>query len=358
MTKIPPEAQPGYDPTIAAMELKIAEIGNAEPPRGYLGAYQIGRECQRELWYSFRWCATVDFDGATHRRFIDGHRDEALMADRLNLVDGVELHPVDPRTGKQFEFNSLGGHFQGHMDGAIKGILQAPNTWHVWEHKTTELQKQLSKAIDNDGEKAALKKWSATYYGQAQTYMHYFGMSRHYLTANSPGGRTTVSVRTDYSRCDAELIMVKAERIIRSDKPLPKLSEKPEFYICKMCDFAQACHKKAISNINCRTCCHATPEIDDSSTPRWTCARFSVDIPLDRQRVGCIDHRFIPALLPFDQVDASAADNWIEYQNGDNRFRNGGVGDYSSAEISKSAIELLGHPEIVAVKINFDAKVI
>lgn len=325
------------DPTLEAVNAAIEAQGNREPHRPYLGMSEIGRSCDRALWYGFRWCSSKAFDAATLRRFDDGHRTEDLEADRLRLVDGVELLTIDPRTGRQFGFADHGGHFRGHMDGSIRGLLQAPKTWHVWEAKATDDKKQaaLLKAKQEHGEKAALAAWDPVYHAQAVLYMHYSGMNRHYLTCASAGGRRTVSCRTNADAKRAKELKARALRVIQADAPLARVSDRPDWYECKWCSHHAICHGDQLPEISCRTCVHATPELDGDG--RWSCARFGCDLSVKTQRHGdqCPEHRYIPALIPFaEAVDADDGANWIEYVYGEgDTFRNGGPGGLSSAEM-------------------------
>lgn len=338
------------DPTLAAVDAAVERIAATEQARPYLGASAIGRECERQLWYGFRWCARETFKADTLYRFEDGHRTEYLRAARLRLVPGIELHTIDG-TGRQFGVSYAAGHFRGHLDGAIRGLVQAPVTWHVWEGKAVGEDKQAKlaklKAVD---EKSALEQWDPVYYAQAQVYMQLTGMTRHYLTADSPGGRTCVSVRTDHSPTYAPQLLVKAERIIFSAEPRPKLSSDPSFYQCKWCPAQQVCHGRKLPPVNCRTCLHATPE--DDGDGRWTCALRKVDLTVEQQRAGCHGHRYIPALISWARpVDASTAANWVEYRTDAGAvFRNGDPGQdcYSSAELRDLDPDQLRAPAAVA----------
>lgn len=290
------------DPTLAAVDAAIEATENRKSPREYLGMSSIGRECEREAWYGWRWVKQVKFSALSLKRFADGHHGEALQAKRLRLVEGVTLITDDPESGRQIGFSDLNGHFKGHADGAILGLIQAPKTWHIWEHKQVDQTKQnkLVKLAHELGEKNALEKWNATYYAQAILYLHYSGMERHYLTCSTPGGRHTVSVRTEPNPVAAQRLILKAERVINAATPLAKLSDDPDYFVCKMCDFAGVCHGVELAERNCRTCLHASP-IDDG---KWHCAANDILLSRRNQRAGCMQtHRYIPALVAGEQVD-------------------------------------------------------
>lgn len=323
------------DPTLQAVDAAL-EASVERRPRRYLGMSEIGHPCRRRLWYRFRWCWFDSFDASTLKRFEDGHDQEAKQARRLRLVDGLTLHIVDPVTGEQFDVSDHGGHFQGHLDGAIQGLLQAPKAWHVWEHKSTDEKNatKLDKLKGEKGEKDALESWNETYHAQAQCYMHYTGMERHYLTCSTPGGRRTTSARTNYEPETASVLSGKALSIILAPEPLERLSEKPEYYLCKWCEQAPVCHHGKVPEVSCRTCAHATPELDGDG--RWSCARHRKDLTTDEQKAGCSDHVLIPALVPLEMVDASAERNTVTYQiPGTKLTIENGTGENSSEELRR-----------------------
>ena len=51
--------------------------------------------------------------------------------------------------------------------------------------------------------------------------------------------------------------MKRAQGIIASDKPPPRMNEDPTFYLCKWCDYQQHCHYDAAPEITCRSCSHS-----------------------------------------------------------------------------------------------------
>lgn len=278
------------DPTLAAVD-EALEKAQDTTPRPYLGASQVGEPCARKLWYSFRWAKRPQFTAKTLKCFEDGHLGEDLQARRLRMVPTIQLSTHNPE-GEQWGISDHEGHFKGHCDGFIKGLKQAPVTPHVWEHKVCNEKKfaQLGKLKREKGEKEALLHWDEVYYAQAQVYMLKFELSRHYLTCSTPGGRETVSVRTELNRDAANGYLQRAKSIIVSDAPPVRISEQATDYRCKMCDYHSICHDITPMSINCRTCIHSYPD----SGARWSCNKHG-DLGIEKQREGCPDYQGIDA---------------------------------------------------------------
>lgn len=319
---MPPIPANIIEPTLAAMNEQIAKKAKREVRRLYLGMSSIGRECSREQWYNFRWVGRVEFGATTLKNFEDGHRTEDLYAERLRSIPGVTLITADPVTGRQIGFSDFGGHYRGHMDGHIEGILQSPKTPHVWEHKATNTKKfnLLKKLCAELGEKRALMAWDFTYWAQQISYLDFGGYSRSYLTASTPGGRDDTSVRTDADPKSASLLRDKAEKIIFSDEPPAKISEKAEYYQCKWCDWSEYCHQGKAADRNCRTCMHSTVRREGG----WMCAKYQADLNADAQAQGCSSHRYNPYLVPGEVVDGSTDENWMEYDINGTEWRDNG----------------------------------
>lgn len=302
------------DPTLDAVDRAIEEAEAGKAPRHYLGMSGVGHPCERKPWLDWRWITNIRHKADALKRFHDGHEGEALQVKRLRMVPGVELHVIDTETGRQFGFDDHDGHFRGHMDGAILGILQAPKTWHVYEHKQTSEKKQaeLAKLKADKGEKSALEAWDQVYYAQAVLYMHYSGMKRHYLTCASPGGRHTISVRTNENPEHAMRLIARAGRMIASHNPPPRISDNAEWWQCRLCDHRAFCHDGVIERRNCRTCLHSTPVADG----QWHCGRHDAIRNLNQQLAGCEDHLFLPGLIPAEQIDATGESVTYRYPDG------------------------------------------
>lgn len=231
------------DPTLAAIDQILIAKNEAEPKRNYLGASSIGDPCSRKLWYRLHTDYKESFDAPTLRRFNDGHRTEDVMAEHLRLVPGIELYTYKDN-GRQYGFkdDTLGPKtFSGHYDGIIRGLIQAPKTWHIWEHKAVNEKKfEKAKQLRNDDEKSALSKWDKVYYAQAVINMYKEGLNRHYMTISTPGMRDYTSFRTEEDPVFAEALINKARRIINAKEP-PERIGGPDWYECKWCSFYDIC---------------------------------------------------------------------------------------------------------------------
>ena len=295
--------------------------------RPHLGASLIGRECARALWYTFRWAGSEKIEGRVLRLFERGQREESVFVANLRAI-GATVYELDPRTGGQFRFADVGGHMGGSMDASALGVPEAPNTWHCCEFKTHNAKS--FKDLEGKGVAVAKPEHAA----QCQVYMHWSGMTRALYLAVNKDTDELYSERLHYDKAQAEALIEKARRIILADNPPARLSERPDWYVCKWCQFSSICHEGALPKVNCRTCAHATSELDGEA--RWSCYALKCDLPVAVQRLGseCPKHVFIPALVPWPQADASEAEGWIEYAKPDGTTVRNGPGGVASADLS------------------------
>lgn len=286
-----------FDLTLSLIDQELEKLEKLKAPRNYLGMSQIGEECWRKLFYSFRGVKNREILVSGIRAIEDGFLQEDVMAERLRLLPFIELHTVDPKNSKeQIGFQMLLGHFRGHCDGMIKGVREAPLTWHVWENKTVNEKKykKLDDLRKDKGEKVALEEWDEIYFAQAQIYMYCSHTTRHFLTVETPGGRNYLSVRTEYQKTKAENIIDKAKSIIFDNWSKPaRISDKPEFYKCKWCDYSNICHDGDFPLVNCKTCRYSEP-INDG---KRKCLSKDEIILESNYYSPCKDHVYNPALL-------------------------------------------------------------
>ncbi|GGA05918.1 oxidoreductase [Dyella caseinilytica] len=338
-----------------------------------LGASQIGNDCERRLFYSFRWAAVEQFEGRMLRLFNRGHREEQVFTDELRGI-GCTVHDLDPATGEQFTFTGCGGHLVAKIDGVAVGIPEAPKTWHNVSYKTSG-EKSFAKLAGKSDDR---KKYRANpsvmmipgdgvavakpeHVDQNQVEMHLSNLTRTLYLAVCKDDDSLHAERIDYSPAEGTRLVAKAERVIFAEAPPEGISSDPSFYKCKICPMTSVCHTAQLPRVSCRTCLHSTPEREGDG--RWSCAKWGQDIPHEHQADGCPAHRYIPVFLKRwgEVVDASEAENWVEYKTPDGHlFRNGerGPNSYESSELFAATPEFIRDPAANEVRDTFDARIV
>lgn len=323
MAELPPNWN---SPTIEAIYESYVKSEEARP-RPYLGASAIGTECSRALWYGFRWCSPPSWEGRMLRLFQTGHREEERILEELRRI-GVEVHSLDRRTGRQFSFWALGGHFGGHMDAAARGFLEAPKTWAVTEVKTSN--KKRFRELQKKGVRSAKPQ----HWAQMQTYMGLSGMRRAAYIVVCKDSDTLYFEWVYFDQAGWDLIQEKARRIISAPSPLTRISADPYKPPCSWCDHAELCHEGDVPPVHCRTCAHATPILDEEGG-RWWCEGHDRMLSVSDQRRGCAEHVFIPDLVPFaEPIDSG--DGFVLYQlrkKKTERFVNAGASSFPAKDV-------------------------
>lgn len=319
MAKLPESAV--TPPTVLSIYERY-ERTRGEWRREHLGGSQIGKECDRALWYQFRWATRPSFGGRMLRLFDTGQREEARLVADLRAI-GVEVHDVDPETGRQFRVSAVGGHFGGSLDGAGQGFKES-KAWHVLEFKTSNAKKFT------ELKRKGVEHAKPEHFAQMQVYMHLTGMERAYYLVVCKDTDEIWGERVRYHAPTAWRLLRRAESIITSTAPPPRISDDPDHFQCRWCDHRKTCHEGKVPEVSCRTCVHATPELDGDR--RWSCARWEKDLTVSEQQEACELHLFIPQLLPWRAVDADPAQNSISYEGG---VKNGGLGGMDSRTIQE-----------------------
>ena len=295
MAALPETPAPTRDAILAAYE-----ADREDGRRPHLGASQIGKSCERALWYDFRWTTPARFPGRMLRLFETGQLEEARLVKNLRRI-GATVLEVDPETGRQWRVGALGGHFGGSLDGVALGLPEAPKTWHVLEFKTHSL-KSFRELVAKGVAEAKPQHWA-----QMQVYMHLTGLTRamYLAVCKDTDGLHVERVHADGDA--AERLLVKAGRIIHAARPPARISEDPSWFECRFCDHHELCHGEAAAAVSCRSCLHATP-VEGG----WTCARWEQGLDVDTQRQGCDRHLYVPDLVPGEVVDAG--DDHVVYR--------------------------------------------
>ena len=308
--------------------------------RPHLGASIIGRKCERQLYYTFRWAKSASFPGRILRLFETGQLAEQRFTDDLRSI-GVDVRDVD-ENGGQWRFSACGGHFGGSSDGiASSGIPEAPKSPHILEYKTHGEKSFL--ALQKDG----VEKSKPEHYAQMQMYMGLSGDrwgAKHrieralYMSVN----KNTDDLYCERIKFDKEFykdVLEKATCIIFSDKAPPMMPQaSPQWYECKWCDYYGLCHKKQFPEVNCRTCAFSSPRQDG----RWYCTNqwhendIDIVISTDHQKSGCGNHLYLPSLIDTWATAIDGTDESIIFEekgtSGKKGFINGFGDGFASSQ--------------------------
>ena len=292
-------------PTVEAIDRAVvaAEIRDFDM---VVRGSSIGHSCERHLWYRFRWAYGPEaFDGRKLRLFHTGHAEELRMIGWLRMA-GVEVQAVDPHSGEQWEVVDLDGHFKGHLDGKVLGLVEAPKTPHLLECKTHNAKSfaQLKAA----GVAVAKPEHVA----QMQVYMHLANLTRAFYLAKHKDTDELYSERIDYDAAHALSLIGKAQRIRDASSPPARVSDDPGYFLCKAfgCVSYDICHGDGFALRNCRTCLHSTPVAGGA----WHCSRHDQQLTIDDQKAGCPHHLYLPGLVPGEQIDSDPTTETVTYE--------------------------------------------
>jgi len=259
-----------------------------EPHRWHLGASLIGAECSRYLWYVFRWCGfesgnegkeetKAENFGRMLRLWNRGHREEARYKEYLEGI-GFKVWMHD-ENGDQLRMSAVNGHFGGSLDG----IAKFPERYGIdepvlLEFKTNGTGKGFTELFEK---KVAVAK--PQHYTQMSQYGYHYKLRYClYLNTNkNDDDMYTEVIELNWNQ--AEMFQAKAERIIISDEPPPKLAENPTYFKCTYCSMKAVCHHKAAPPMNCRSCKFARPTLNSE----WHCQQWNNVIPRDVVPIGC-----------------------------------------------------------------------
>lgn len=299
--------------------------------RSHLGASLIGEECKRKLWYLFRWCYSEKFGSTENyarmmRLFNRGHREEDRFIEWLEGIgfklwfENREGFAIDEATERYFicsDYGELRGecraittedpHYaqhvarakadglqfpqfrvsssMGHFGGSLDGIGMFPERYGIeepvlLEFKTNGTGAGFNKVVDEGMPVAKPNHFAQTStYGSDPAYRFRYCL---YLIINKNDDSLHVElVKLDWNLGDQ--MRAKADQIITSQEPPPRLSDNPTYFKCKYCPAYDICHKGAIPEKNCRSCKFARP-VDGG---KWFCDFHNGVIPEDFIPNGC-----------------------------------------------------------------------
>lgn len=282
----------------------------ADKFRNHLGASVIGEDCQRKLWYNFRWIVKPEFEPRVKRLLDRGQREEERIVEYLrgigctvnqfdlsyrllleptnndyvvvNIEDNMyneldsmgavdvseDYHHVICAFKKgikypvQWSVSDIEGHFGGSCDG--KGFL--PTRYGIDEEILFEFKTANEKSF-NSLVKNGMQADKPLHYAQCCTYGYLMKINYVcYVCACKNDDRLYFEI-LPLNHKTGEMQVLKADRIIKSVEPLPRLFENPTYWICKACDCFPVCHGNAEPEKNCRSCKWSEP----AKGKQWVC---------------------------------------------------------------------------------------
>lgn len=245
-------------------------------PRTHLGASIIGHECERYIWFGFRWMFYEIFSGRMQRLFQRGHLEENRIIEWLSGI-GFTVKQVNI-DGRQFKIAFASGHGGGSSDG----IGSLPPRYGQFPPILLEFKTQKDKRFSLL-QGSGVQKEKPMHFIQASVYgrrldLHYCL----YIAVNKENDDLNVElIELDWSLAEAE--ETKAEKIINSVFPPPRISDNPSFWKCKMCPANPVCHLGAPVVKNCRSCINAEPMPEK----QWRCNKWNAIIPELEIAKGC-----------------------------------------------------------------------
>nr|DAJ39523.1 MAG TPA: Exonuclease [Caudoviricetes sp.] len=274
--------------------------------RTHLGFSMIGDECQRKLWYGFRWCKMPKPEPRIKRLFDRGHKEEDRFIDYLRGI-GCKVYAFDPKWRLLYlevankytvteidnitpnmlavdvsddlqhikRANDLGITYpvqwrvsasNGHSGGSLDGRGFLPENYGLTEEILFEFKTHGDKSFKELKAKG-MKLSKPVHYAQCCAYGYMMKLNYVcYVAVNKNDDALHLEI-VPLNHKTGETLVMKADRIILSQEPPPRLHENPTFWLCKMCNYFPICHAKGEIDQNCRSCKHAEPAKDRL----WVC---------------------------------------------------------------------------------------
>lgn len=271
-------------------------LADDDDHRTHLGASIIGRACERELWYSFRWFAKERFErfdretgevvsneGRMRRLFARGHSEEERLVAMLRGI-GCEVWQTDPATGKQFKFSTEGGHFGGSLDGVVRLPSGLGGLVCLLELKT--IGEGPWKVLVKHGLDAAKPEHVAQFdtYGTAYELTHVL-----YVGVRKSTDELWIELR-EINVDHGKRMIQRGLAIVGQQTAPPRISATIEDQRCRFCSHKPHCRfDEPVGELNCRTCKFARPVASGG----WHCDRF--DMALGKETIvrGCSERERI-----------------------------------------------------------------
>jgi hypothetical protein len=221
------------------IDAEISEEHKQKEKRKYLGASIIGDDCLRKIQLQYMQKES-EISAQTLRTFDIGHCLEDLVIDWM-ISAGFKLRDKNGLS-RQFGFSAAGGKFAGHCDGIIFDGPDCCKYPALWECKT------MNDKNWNDVKKRGVLVSKPVYYAQVQIYMAYLNLEENPCVFTALN-KDNSQLYHEFIPFDAEAAQRYSDRAVdiikatKNNELLPKISNDPSFYKCKMCGFRSECQR-------------------------------------------------------------------------------------------------------------------
>jgi len=240
-----------------------------------LGASGVGEECPRAIYYSWRGYDDKKFPARVLRIFETGNIEEERIIADLRRGNLVVMDKDD--NGYQFEFTDDSGHFVCKVDGIVRQVPGFEDQYHVLEIKTHN--KDSFAALRKKG----VKESKPAHYYQMQAGMWLTKLSAALYVAKCKDNEEYYVERVLLDENAVSTIQKRISNTLEADYTPSGISDNPDSFACKWCDFKSVCHENKTPIKNCRTCEFSVVGEKGS----WVCGAYDAVLSLTDQLEAC-----------------------------------------------------------------------
>lgn len=226
--------------------------------RQYIGASIVGNQCDAYLALSLRGFPNDEPDPQLKRIFQMGHMLEEVVVDDLKRRADIRVWEVDGLTGKQYTYQSWGGHVSCHTDGHIELDDQVVRVLEI---------KSMNKAKFVKFMEVGVKRSHPTYYAQVQMMMGMSGMTETVFIAICKDNSAYHAEIVKADPIEYAFISSRVERILTGER-MPRIASDRLDWRCSGCFKRTTCWEEPVGEPKeCAHCEHAAPRQDGA----WWC---------------------------------------------------------------------------------------
>lgn len=201
-----------------------------QPNRSYLGGSVLGKECDRELWYTYHQ-PVLNQDARIERIFHVGHLLESYVISLLKH-SGYQVFHTNEEDDSQFGFKDE--EIAGHIDG----VIMLNNTPHLLEVKSAN-DKRFSEM-----QKKGIEISDPVYFGQVQVYMRKMDLEVALFVAINKNNCSLYFEVISLNKMYADNLISRGKAIARMKSEPDRKYKTKAFFKCKFCSYIEKCWER------------------------------------------------------------------------------------------------------------------